>query len=108
MNFSLTDIDLHAAPVSAMQIIINDGIKSKTLLDNPIFAQACRDLYLALVNEEDNLTLADNLDKVENLRIERRILRQLIGNLEARIMYLEQFNEQQKANQLDKGQGYED
>ena len=67
------------------QVTTTNGIKAKLLLDHPIFREVVAALYADLVNQEDALDPDAPHTLTENLRLQRRLLRQVIGNLEYRV-----------------------
>ncbi len=94
--------DLHGGAmldsISAENIITNTGLRSRTLLGNPIFQEAVSDIYTQLVLAEDempvDMTDEDNLyPNFQNYRIQRRLLRQVVAYLDNKCAEYEALEE---------------
>ena len=100
--------DLHGGakrdPLSVENMITNDGIRSKTLLSNKIFQEAVNAVYIGLILVEDEIAIGERMDEVEDLRIQRRLLRQVIACLDNKVGEFENLEEQRKLNREFEGE----
>ena len=98
-----TYADLHGGakldPLTAENIITNDGIRSRVLLSNKIFQEAVNSVYIGLILAEDEIPVGERLDAVEDLRIQRRLLRQLVAYLDNKVAQFEGLEQDRKAEQ---------
>ncbi len=98
-----TYADLHGGakmdPLTAENMIINDGIRSRVLLSNKIFQEAVNAVYIGLILAEDEVPVGQHLDAVEDLRIQRRLLRQLVAYLDNKVAEFETLEQDRKAEQ---------
>lgn len=72
--------------------MVAKGAKSQMLLRNSSFQDAFQQTYLALVVQEDEIDPMDpkGQEKAENLRLQRRLLRQVIGVMDTQVAQMEE------------------
>ena len=74
--------------ISAESILFNKGLHAKELMKSPVFQDAVKDVYLALILQEDALDLSHD-EGAKELRMQRRLLRQVIANLDNKVSAFE-------------------
>ena len=79
------------------RLLYEKGLQAEIFLRQPIFHEAVQDLYLALVSYEDNLPVSASLEQVNEYRIQRRLLLQVIGNLDNRVAEIKNLDAEHKA-----------
>ncbi|MCX8491431.1 MAG: hypothetical protein ORN54_10215 [Cyclobacteriaceae bacterium] len=80
-------------------ILYNNGLQAELFLRNPIFQDAVQDFWLHLAAQEDALPVTATLEEINEFRIQRRLLLQLIGNLDNRVANSKQMDAAHKEQQ---------
>lgn len=95
--FSFSDLNGGAklSEPSIQNIIFARGEKSKFLLQHKIFQQVISDFYLTLIEMEDELPVDASEEAVKDLRLQRRLLRQILANLDNKVAQHERTLEEQ-------------